>query len=136
MNVLIDTNVILDAVMNREPFAASAQSIFIKAAEDKISASITANSVTDIYYLVRKHLQDTDKAKRVLHKLFSLFDILDIGKSDCVKALGLKMNDYEDALIAVCAKKNKCDLIITRNEKDFIHSSVKAVCPDDFLKKL
>ena len=134
MNVLIDTNVILDAVMNREPFAAAAQEIFIKSAENKINASITANSVTDIYYLVRKHLQSTEQAKQVLYKLFSLFNILDICKSDCVKALELKMNDYEDALLSVCAKKINAEWIITRNTKHFQNSPVPAIAPEDFLR--
>lgn len=133
MNVLIDTNVVLDAVTGRAPYHASAEKLFLLAAEDKLSAAIIASSVTDIYYLLRKHLHDAEQVKQVLFKLFSLFTILDVTGSDCERALTLPMSDYEDALLAACAKRNRLDLIITRNLKDFTGSPVKAMAPDAFL---
>lgn len=133
MHVLIDTNVILDAIIGRTPHQVSAEKLFLLVAEDKLNASITASSVTDIYYLLHKHLQDAYQSKRVLLKLFSLFEVLDVTGSDCEKALSMPMNDYEDALLATCARRRKLDLIITRNLKDFVESPVKAIAPDDFL---
>jgi len=133
MNVLIDTNVILDAVTGRIPHHVSAEKLFLLVAEDKLKASITASSVTDIYYLLHKHLHDAYQAKQVLLKLFTLFEVLDVTRSDCEKAISLPMSDYEDALLATCAKRRKLDLIITRNLKDFAESPVKAIAPDDFL---
>ena len=132
MNVLIDTNVILDALMSRAPFNALAERLFIMVAEDNLNASITASSVTDIYYLLNKHLRDTQQAKEALSNLFSLFKILDVTQNDCEKALMLPMEDYEDALIATCAKHKRIELIITRNPKDFNKSPVAAITPDDF----
>ncbi len=133
MDVLIDTNVILDAVISRTPHHVSAEKLFLLAAEDKLDAFITASSVTDIYYLLHKHLHDADQAKQVLLKLFSLFEVLDVTGSDCKKALSMPMSDYEDALLVACAKRRKLDLIITRNLKDFAESPVKAIAPDNFL---
>lgn len=133
MNVLIDTNVILDAVTGRSPFNTNAEKIFLLAAEDKVSACITANSVTDIYYLTRKHLQSIEEAKIILLKLFAIFQILDVSGADCEKALELNMSDYEDALIATCGKHAKSEWIITRNIRDFINSPVPAIDPEDFL---
>jgi predicted nucleic acid-binding protein len=133
MKVLIDTNVILDAVISRTPHHVSAEKLFLLAAEDKLNAAITASSVIDIYYLLHKHLHDADQAKQVLLKLFSLFEFLDVTGNDCEKALSMPMSDYEDALLATCAKRMKLDLIITRNLKDFAESPVKAIAPDDFL---
>lgn len=133
MNVLIDTNVILDALIGRTPHDASAEKLFLLVAEDKLNASITASSVTDIYYLLNKHLHDTYQAKQVLLKLFSLFEVLDVTGSDCEKALDMSMNDYEDALLATCAIRRKLELIITRNLRDFANSPIKAITPDDFL---
>ncbi|NLV17005.1 MAG: PIN domain-containing protein [Syntrophomonadaceae bacterium] len=136
MNVLIDTNVILDALLARVPFDEPAQKLFIMAAEDKISACITANSVTDLHYLLHKYLRDDTQCRQALLKLFTLFNILDVTGADCEKALELPMPDYEDALLAVCAKRGKVDCIITRNLKDFNDSPVKAISPDDFLKSV
>lgn len=133
MKVLIDTNVILDALINCTPFNSSAEKLFLLAAENKLTAMITANSITDIYYLLRKHLQNTEKAKQALFKLFSLFQVLDVTEGDCKKALNLPIVDYEDALLVTCAKRNKIDSIITRNLKDFVESPIQAITPDDFL---
>lgn len=136
MNVLIDTNVILDAMLSRSPFGEAAQKLFIMAAEEEINAHITANCVSDIYYLLHKHLHDNTKCRRELLKLFSLFNILDVTGSDCEKALKLPMSDYEDALLAACAKRRKINYIITRNIKDFNSSPVKAMSPDAFLQSM
>ncbi|AEE14488.1 PilT protein domain protein [Thermodesulfobium narugense DSM 14796] len=61
MNVLIDTNVILDVMLSRSPFAEDAQKIFIMAAEGKIKAHITASFLTDIYYLLHRYLHDKER---------------------------------------------------------------------------
>lgn len=135
MNVLIDTNVILDVIANRPPFNDNAEKIFYFAAGEKIKASITANSVTDIYYLIRKHLQSPQEAKLVLLKLFSLFQIIDVTGTDCEKALGLNISDYEDALQIICAQKSKIDYIITRNLIDFSDSLVPVISPGDFIAR-
>lgn len=133
MNVLIDTNVILDAVAKRLPFNDNAEKIFYLVAEEKFTASITANSVTDIYYLIRKHLKSSKEAKLVLLKLFSLFQIVDVTGADCEKALELNISDYEDALVVTCAQRSKMDYIITRNMKDFTNSPIPSIAPENFI---
>lgn len=136
MNVLIDTNVILDALIARSQFKDDAEKMFLLAAEDKIGACITASSVTDIYYLLSKHLKSRDQSKLSLQKLFALFRILDVTGIDCERALELPMPDYEDALIAACANRSKIDCIVTRNLKDFANSPVRIMSPADFLASL
>ena len=135
MKVSIDTNVILDAVGNREPFAASAQRIVLLTAERKINASLTASTASDIYYLIRKHYKSAEDAVDEMKKLFAIFDIVSVDKNDCMKAFTTGMIDYEDSLLAVCASKSKAAYIITRNTKDFIKSPVPAIEPQDFLDK-
>jgi len=62
--------------------------------------------------------------------------VLDVNEEDCREALKLPMQDYEDALLAYCAKRHMIDYIVTRNLKDFVGSPVKATSPEDFLKIL
>lgn len=135
MNVLIDTNVILDILGKREPFVRHSSAILILAAKGKLSASITANTVTDIYYLMKKYLQNPEAIKNALLGLMEVTDVVDVTKADCIKAFDLLMNDYEDALLAHCAKRVKTDYIITRNAKDFSNSPVNAIVPEDFLSR-
>jgi predicted nucleic acid-binding protein len=136
MNVLIDTNVILAAMLSRSPFAEAAQTLFIMAAEERINAYVTASTITDIYYLLHKHLHSKERCKQEITKIIKIFNILDVTGSDCVKALDLPLADYEDALLAACAKRSKIECIITRNIKDFEGSPIRAVLPADFLESI
>lgn len=136
MKVLIDTNIILDALMQREPFRIDAEDIIQLAATGAFEGSITANSITDIYYILRKHLQDKQQAKQAILALMSIVTVLDVTSADCERALDSNMPDFEDALLAYCAKRNKMGSIITRNLKDYEASPVEAISPAAFLNML
>jgi len=133
MKILIDTNVVLDAVMNREPWAKPAQEIFLAAAGKKFVGCVTASSFADIYYILRKHLKNKNKTKQVLLGLIELLTVLDVTGGDCAKAFDLPLPDYEDALLAYCGKRHKVDYIVTRDESHFANSPVPAVTPAEFL---
>lgn len=134
MKILMDTNIIIDALTGREPFRESAEQIFMLAANMIEDMYITANSATDIYYLIRKHLHNTEQVKSTMSKLYQLFGILDVTAKDCQDALLSDTKDYEDAVISCCAKRNHMDYIVTRNIKDYEKSKVKALLPEDFIK--
>lgn len=134
MKILVDTNIIIDALTSREPFRDDAEQIFMFAANRIEDMYITANSATDIYYLVRKHLHSTEQAKSVMSKLYELFYILDVTASDCKEALLTEMGDYEDAVISCCATRNQMDYIVTRNIKDYEKSKVRAILPNQLIK--
>lgn len=134
MKILIDTNVVIDALTSREPWSESAEKIFLMAANHTIDMYITASSATDIYYLVRKYLHSTEKAKQIMGKLYSLTGILEVTGTDCMEALASPVNHYEDAVVEKVASRKDMDYIVTRNIKDYQEGSTKAVLPDDFIK--
>ena len=134
MKILVDTNVIIDALTGREPFREAAEQIFMLAANQIEDMFIAASSATDIYYLTRKHLHNTDQAKNTMTKLYELFYILDVTSSDCREALSSGVKDYEDAVIASCANRNRMDYIVTRNIRGYENSKVKVLLPDELLK--
>lgn len=136
MKFLIDTNIILDALMKREPWFTAAEAVLLAVAEEKIEGCITASTVTDLYYLLHKHLRDKEKTKQALLGLMEIVGVADVTGADCEKAFELPMPDYEDALLAHCAKRHKADGIVTRNTKHFEGSPVKAFTPDELLKSL
>ena len=136
MKLLIDTNIILDACLNREPWNETAEKIILACAEDKVTGCITASSVTDIYYIINKELRSAEQAKEAILKMLVLLDVLDVTGTDCEKAFELPMSDYEDALLAYCGKRHKAEYIVTRNPKHFEGSPVKVVTPEDLLKRL
>lgn len=133
---LIDTNVVLDALAARDPFRKDAEQIFLLAAEEAFQGYITANSLTDIYYLVRKNTTEA-VAREAIRNLLHLFAVVDTSGKDCEKALDSPIKDYEDALITECAKKAGVDLIVTR-DKAFLQAADEAstISPAAFLKTL
>jgi predicted nucleic acid-binding protein len=137
MKVLIDTNVVLDAIANREPFRLYAQKIIELILDNKIEGYITSNSITDIHYIARKHLARNDLSN-TMRSLFAIFSIIDVLGMDCYKALDFPLDDYEDALLVVCSNRMNIDCIITRDEEflDKAKSFVQVISPADFLSQL
>ena len=133
MKVLIDTNIIIDALTAREPWNKNAEKIFFMAANYIAQMYITANTATDIYYLLRKYLKNPEEAKQTMSKLFSLFGILDVTGNDCINALSSTIPDYEDAVLEQSAISAHMDCIVTRNIKDYKSSSIRAFLPEEFI---
>lgn len=131
--MLVDTNVIVDALTSREPWKESAEKIFLMAANRTMDAYVTASSATDIYYLVRKYLHDAGAAKQVMGKLYFLMGILAVTGDECVDALASAVSDYEDAVMERTAVKADMDYIITRNVNDYQAGMIKAILPADFI---
>jgi len=133
MKIIFDTNIILDVLAHREPFFEKSRAVMQFVAENKVKGAITANIVTDIFYVLRKHM-DNETLKTALRNLMELFEVVEVSQIDCISALDLTIKDYEDSLLICCAKRWKADCIITRNIGDFKYSPVKAITPADFLK--
>lgn len=134
MKILVDTNVIIDALTSREPWNESAEKIFIMAANHTVDMYITASAATDIYYLVRKYLHNTENAKQIMGKLYSLTGILEATGNDCLEALASPIKDYEDAVVVKVASRKDMHYIVTRNIKDYQAGNTKIILPDDFVK--
>lgn len=134
MKILVDTNVIIDALTSREPWNESAEKIFIMAANHTVDMYITASAATDIYYLVRKYLHNTETAKQIMGKLYSLTGILEVTGNDCLEALASPIKDYEGAVVEKVASRKDMHYIVTRNIKDYQAGNTKIILPDDFVK--
>jgi predicted nucleic acid-binding protein len=135
MKIALDTNIVLDTLACREPFFERSQAVIRLVAEGKATGAVTANTITDIYYILRKHL-DKGAVKAALRGLMELLEVVDVTGGECLAALDLAMDDYEDALLACCAKNWGAGCIITRNTKDFINLPIRALTPEDFLKTM
>ena len=135
MKVLVDTNVILDVIIKREPhFEFSAA--FLKLCNVKITGCIIASQTTDIYYILSRSGIDKFSAVNILKKLTKNMKVLNINAADVQNALNSSIADYEDSLLACCAKRQKAEYIITRNEKDFHQSPVSAISPQSLLEQI
>jgi len=135
MKVLIDTNVILDALLMRDQWAATAQELLRITAMDKVRGCVTASQTTDIFYILCRQGASEATGKAVIKTLIESVKVLDVTHADVQNALASDMPDYEDGLLAYCAKRQKVEYVITRNEADFAQSPVPALSPQAFLKQ-
>ncbi len=132
--VLIDTDVILDFFFDRKPFSEHAAKIFSLCELKIIQGFVTPVIYSNVYYLLRQ----TAKHEKVIEKLNQLLIItyvLVIDKEVLMQALRSKFKDFEDAIQNYAAvKAGTIDTIITRNIKDFKHSEIGVMTPEDYLK--
>ena len=138
MKVVIDNNIAIDALKPRQPFDTEAKAVFRAFGEEKFEPYVTANSLTDIFYVLRRGNEaNSVKAKAVITSLVSVVSVISLTETDCTDALALPINDFEDAVITVCAKKVNADYIISRDES-FIkaETEIKVVTPKQLLNIL
>ena len=136
MKIMIDTNIILDVLLEREPCYEYSKAILELCEKRKIQGFISASSATDIFYLVRKALNSTEAAYDALGEILNIVKILTVTNDDVNKAFLQKAKDFEDCLLATCAKSNNCDAIITRNKKDFMTFGITLFSPEEFIENI
>jgi len=136
MMVVFDNNIILDALLERKPFSIEAEQLLAACASEHLGY-LTANSLTDIFYVISK-FAGAINAKQTVKKLADLFEIIPVSGEDCINALELPIDDFEDALIITCTARCGADCIITRNEKLLNENSspVMIMSPQMLLDKL
>ena len=132
MRSIIDTNVVCDVLLEREPFVKAAVDVFCLVEESRIDAFLCATTITTIDYLLTQSLP-ASKARGALRKLISLFEIATVNRSVIERALGSKIHDFEDAVLDEAGQMAGVDSIITRNTKDFAGSALKVFEPNEFL---
>lgn len=132
--MLIDTNVILDNLLERAPDTEYADRIFDLCSSERLKGYVASHSILNAYYIMRKHFPDEER-RRALLDICKMVLIVGTDERMIVDALKYDdFRDFEDCVVAKCAESCNADYIITRNVKDFANSSVKAITPDDFLR--
>ncbi len=132
MKVLIDTNIALDVILEREPFVESATEIFELVEIGKLQGYIAATTITNIFYIVRK-LKSREFALQAITRLLQGCHFCEVNHSVIQQALSLNLNDFEDGVQLACAVLNKLDAITTRNEDDFEGVEFTVLSPIDLL---
>ena len=133
MKVLLDTNIVLDLLLEREPYYKDAKEIFLLAEKKFFKAYLSASSITTIHYLSAKELGKKE-ADNIITILLKIFDITALNKDVFILALNDNGVDFEDSVIYSSAYKSKIDYIITRDIKGYKNSKVKVLQPLQFLE--
>lgn len=135
MKIWIDTNIILDVLCNRKGFVEDSSKIWKMCETNRIEGYISALSVPNIVYILRKEL-DPEKTMEIIQKLTLIFDVVDLKASDLKNAAAMLTSDYEDAIQMCQAARIHAEHIVTRNIRDFKESSAQALTPAELLLKI
>jgi len=135
-NVLIDTDIILDFFLDREPFSDHAAKILTLCENNQLIGFVTPVIVSNVYYILSQNAKQ-EKVIEKLKLLLSILEIATIDKNIITISLNSDFKDFEDALHNYAAENHQfISVIITRNTKDFKKSNIAVMSPEDFLKSL
>lgn len=134
MDLLIDTNVLLDLVLKRTNYEKAAE-LFRRIVDLKANAFITASAGTDLFYIIRRQTHDIEKTYDLMSNIFKLVSILSVSEEDIQTAFLKRWNDFEDCVQYVTALNNHMRYIVSSNTKDFEETELEVLTLDDFLKK-
>ena len=132
MKLFLDTNVILDVLADREPWAEDSATVVSLLESEHIEGVVAAHTITTLHYLLEKYL-GSRKARAAVVDLLRLVSVAAVTGETLLKALSLGWADFEDAVQAVCAIDAEVDYMITRNVGDYRGVSVPVLTPSDFL---
>ncbi|MBR5913126.1 MAG: PIN domain-containing protein [Selenomonadaceae bacterium] len=133
MELLIDSNVVLDVILNREPFFDASEKVLRLGIRPNITTYVSAASVTDIYYIAYRNLKDNDMVYSWLSRVFGFAKLVSVTPEHIYNAVNLRWRDFEDSVQYSIAKSNGMDGIVTRNMKGFKESDVKIFTPEEIL---
>jgi predicted nucleic acid-binding protein len=130
MRILIDTDVLLDVALNREPFVSQSRQILDWAQSEPRQAAVAWHSLSNIFYLTGSSSRDFIK------DLIQFVEVAPTGSKEAKQAIGFPMADFEDALQAAAALAFDALFVVSRNSRDYKGSPVPAISPARFIKEL
>ena len=133
MVILVDTNIVLDVLLKREPYRTNSEIILSKCADRQIIGYSAAHTIPNIFYILRKSYTRQERRK-LIKNLCSIFRVSDLNLDKILSAIDNEdFTDFEDCLQEECAVNIMADYIVTRNPKDFEKSRVKVIDPEGFI---
>ncbi len=133
--IFIDTNIMLDLLGEREPFYEPIAKIATLAEKGKLKMIVSPISFTTVNYFLSK-FENSTIAREKLRKFKIVCEVCSVDEQTIEKGLNSSIKDFEDALQYLSATESECDVIITRNGKDFKESLLPVMTANEFLQSL
>jgi predicted nucleic acid-binding protein len=131
--VFLDTDILLDLILQREKFFQSPAIVFEMAARKELSLHVSSLSFSNLFYILRKSYSSSQSIN-ILKKLSAELRILSVNSGVVMKALDSSFKDFEDAIQYFSALNNGMDVILTRNIKDYKLAEIPVVTADEFIR--
>lgn len=134
MKVLIDTNVLVDLALAREPWDIDARDLTAAVVRGDVAAVVSSHAISTFHYVVRRRRREV--VDEAVGAVVTIYPLVPLTNRDFADALALGFGDYEDAVHAIAAAKSGADFIATRNGRDFVRSPVPTRTPGELLAML
>ena len=134
MKLLIDTNVVLDVLLQREPFCRTATAVLNLTQRDDVREYVSASAITDIYYIANKQMKDRNAVRDLLKRLLMVVSVAAVSEREIQNALNLAWGDFEDSVQYSVALMNEMDGIVTRNSSDYQEANMRIWLPEQALE--
>lgn len=135
MVLLIDTNILLDYLLKREPFYSDSKKIIEICSSESVDGCIALHTITTLWYILRK--VPDEQRRTALRSLCDLFRVVGTTHDEVLNAIDTAdFKDFEDCIQTKCAKTARADYIITRNPDDFKLSEIAVLTPQKLIEKL
>ena len=136
MKVLIDTNIMIDVLTNRDGRSGFSATVIDLCAKQVIDGYVALHSISNMYYILRKQYSDAER-RTILKRYNEILKVAEVGNDVVDTAINnTAISDYEDALQYACAETVGADYIVTRNIKDYEKAEIRAISPEELLKLL
>jgi predicted nucleic acid-binding protein len=131
--LFLDTNVVLDFFLERNPFSIEAESIFRLRQEEKVDFSISSLTLANLAYFITRAKKNPFE---IIGTLLEWTRVVELDRKIFEQTLSSRFKDFEDGLQYFSALKEKdVDVIVTRNKSDFRASEILVQTPSEFLKQ-
>jgi predicted nucleic acid-binding protein len=135
VKVLLDTNVIIDYALERQPFWQYSEQIFLLVEQQRLVGYVSASTFGDLYYIIRKQ-RGHDWTLGFLTRLAQFCQVATVNQAVIMMALKAQFGDFEDAIQYAAALDSQVDVIVTRNPKDFVVNVPRVLTPDRLIQEL
>ena len=134
MKVLIDTNILLDVILLREPHFENSKRVFL-CCQSLVDGYIAAHTFSNMFYVLHETEEfSVEECRNTFNKLLHIFDVAGLNKRDILAAVNNeKFTDLEDSMQYESAVSSGLDYIVTRNAEDFKGAAIPALTPEEFL---
>ncbi|MEH2376534.1 type II toxin-antitoxin system VapC family toxin [Nostoc sp.] len=135
MKILLDTNIIVDDALEREPFLNSSEQVLVLVEQGQVEGYISASTFSDLYYIIRR-ARGREWTLTYLRQLLNFCSVATVDSTTINMALTTNFRDFEDAIQYTTAVLNHLDAIITRNPGDFPVATPRILTPEELIQEL
>lgn len=135
LRILLDTNIILDFALERQPFQQNSEQVFLLAEQAQIEGFVSASTMSDLHYIIRKQ-KGQDWSLDFLKRLVTVCQVATVDQAVIERALNANFRDFEDAIQYSTAITNQLEAIVTRNSQDFPAGDIQILTPTELIQQL